>query len=181
MNYSNVNSGISYGITENGYGFDTYQEFKPKNKKRSKFNNPLNYVNRGLAEQTNKEGDDLTQIFFSAENMKRIQKLMRKEITMRTKGEFRLDVDQDETKLLIVMKSVYNEHARFLPDKVVRQVKALNKKVIDYIAPDMVTEIKQEYGYIKEINEPLKPMMRPVNVNSAGRNVLPSLTSVWGF
>ena len=45
----------------------------------------------------------------------------------------------------------------------------------------MITEIKQFYGYLKEINEPLKPIDRPINVNNAGRKTLPSLTSVWQF
>ena len=131
--------------------------------------------------ECNRENDDVTIMFYSGENMKRLQRNIKQEIYDRTKGQYRMDDDQDEADLLIAMKAVYLEHARFLPFKPVKQVKELNRKVIEYIVPDMITSMKQAYGYLKEINEPLKPLIRPVNVNNAGRKTLPSLTSVWGF
>ena len=73
------------------------------------------------------------------------------------------------------MRAVFIEHSRFLPNKIIRQIKELNRLTVEYIVPDMITEIKQTYGYIKEINEPLKPLPRPMNVNNAGRKTLPSL------
>ena len=48
------------------------------------------------------------------------------------------------------------------------QVKKLNIKVINYLYPDLMTNIKQEYYYVKEINEPLKPIDRPINVSIKG-------------
>ena len=36
-------------------------------------------------------------------------------------------------------------------------------------------------GYLKEINNPIKPMDRPLNVSSAGRKLNPSITSKWGL
>ena len=47
--------------------------------------------------------------------------------------------------------------------------------------PDLMTNIQQAYQYNKFINEPLKPIMRPMNVSHAGRKTLPSISSVWGF
>lgn len=127
------------------------------------------------------ENNPLSTMFFSEENMQRIQKKIRQEVTNRTNGTFRLDVDQDESALLIAMRSVFFQQGRFLPTQIVHQVKTLNKQVLDTIVPDLISEIKQEYGYIKEINEPLKPMMRPMNVSSAGRKSLPAITSIWGL
>ena len=123
---------------------------------------------------------ELSKLFFSDKNILRLQKQIKKEIFTRTNGEFRLDVDQDQKKIFIAMRSVYMEHARFLPGQIVRQIKRLNQKVIDEIAPGMITEIRQEYGYLKEINKPLTPIMRPINVGSAGRRILPSITTTWG-
>ncbi len=124
---------------------------------------------------------ELSKMFFSDVNIKRVQKKIRKAIFQRTNGEFRLDVDQDAKKIFIVMRAVYLEHARFLPTEIVRQVKRLNQKVVDEIIPGMITEIRQEYGYLKEINKPLDPIMRPMNVNNAGRRTLPSVTTVLGI
>ena len=123
---------------------------------------------------------ELSKLFFSDENFRRIQRMIRREIFRRTNGQFRLDVDQEMRDVFIVMRAVYMEHARFLPNQVVRQVKRLNKKVVDESIPGMITEIKQEYGYLKEINKPLTPIPLPINVNNQGRRTLPSISTVWG-
>jgi hypothetical protein len=125
--------------------------------------------------------DELSDMFFSGENMKRLQKMIKKEIFEKTKGKYRLDEDQDDMDLLVAMRGVYMNEARFLPYKIKHQIKDLNRKVILNIVPDMITNIKQYYSYIKEINEPIKPIMRPLNVNNAGRRTLPALTSVWNI
>jgi hypothetical protein len=126
-------------------------------------------------------GSELSKLFFSDTNIKRIQKMLRKEIYNRTSGEFKLEVDQEQRDILIAMRAIYLEHNRFLPGQIVRQVKRLNKKVIDESIPGMLTEIRQEYGYLKEINKPLTPIARPMNVNNAGRLALPSVTTVLGM
>jgi len=130
---------------------------------------------------TDKNVDEVGRVFFSEDNFRRIQKLLKREVYNRTKGVFRLDIDQDETDLLVAMRAVYYEHNKFLPFGIVRQVKILNRKLLDYIVPDIITQIKQSYAYIQEINQPLKPLTRPINVNSAGRKTLPSLSTVWGI
>ena len=119
--------------------------------------------------------DEISKIFFSPENMNRVQKAIKRAIFYKTKGQFRLDEDQDESDLLVTMRAVFIEHSRFLPEKIISQVKELNRLIVEYITPDMITEIKQTYGYIKEINEPIKPLPRPMNMNNAGRKTLPSL------
>jgi hypothetical protein len=122
---------------------------------------------------------DLSKIFFSDKNIKRLQLKIKKEIFNRTYGQFRLDADQDMKEMLILMRAVYMEHARFLPGQIVRQVKRLNEKVVEESVPGIITNIRQEYGYLKEINKPLTPVPRPLNVNNAGRRTLPSITTTW--
>ena len=124
---------------------------------------------------------ELSKLFFSDENIKRIQRLIRKEVYRRTNGQFKLEVDQELRDVFIAMRAVYMEHSRFLPNQIVRQVKRLNMKVIDESLPGIITEIRQEYGYLKEINKPLTPIARPQTVNSAGRRQLPSITTTWGM
>lgn len=123
--------------------------------------------------------NDLSKLFFSDRNIKRLQKKIKKEIYKRTKGEFKLEVDQDVQKLMIAMRAVYLQYARFLPSQIVRQCKRLNERVVEEIIPNMISEIRQYYGYIKEINEPIKPIMRPQNINKGGRKQLPSITKIW--
>lgn len=119
------------------------------------------------------------KLFFSENNVKRIQKIIKRAIYIKTRGAFVLTEDQDDTDLLVVMRATYMEHGRFLPQNIPQQVDELNKKLVRGIIPNMITEIRQGYGYLKEINEPLKPIDRPMNVSVAGRRTIPSITTVW--
>lgn len=125
------------------------------------------------------DADPVTELFFSNENIKRLQKKIKQEVFVRTNGDYRLDVDQDEADLLVSMRAVLFDiyGGRFLPFKITHQVKELNRKVLNYIVPDMISNMKQEYGYIKEINKPLEPMIRPMNMSSI--KSLPSITTIW--
>jgi Lon protease-like protein len=189
MNFSNINNTNIYSNYSNSYqNYDEmqYSKFQEDRYRKNNKNDQTHAVlamkgitTRGInCEETE---DELSKIFFSEKNMARIQRHLKREAFKRTRGQFRLDEDQDESDLLVVMRSVFLEHARFLPFRLVYQIKELNKRTIEAIIPDMITQIKQSYGYIKEINEPIKPIDRPINVNNAGRKTLPSLTSAWGF
>jgi len=141
--------------------------------------NTIDYDRARQATQGFFSKNEITILFFSNENMKRIQKKIKEEIYSKTKGQYTLDEDQDEADLTIVMRSIYLDKCKNLPNETIRQVKLLNDQTVDYIVPDMISNIKQYFGYVKDINEPLKPMMRPMNVNSAGRRLLPSITTLW--
>lgn len=122
---------------------------------------------------------ELSKVFFSDNNIRTLQKLIRKEVYKRTKGQFMLEVDQEQRDLYIAMRAVYLEYARFLPGQIKAQIQRLNMKVIDEILPGMITELRQYYGYLKEINKPLDPIARPLNVNNKGRKSLPSVSTTW--
>lgn len=141
---------------------------------RKNYKNLVNTAVKGVQSTS-----DLSKLFFSDKNIKRIQKMIRKEISIRTKNQFRLDVDQDTNDLFICMRATYLQYARFLPGQTVRQCKRLNRKVVDETVPGIITNIKQYHGYIKDINKPISPIPRPQNVNNAGRLTLPSITSIW--
>ena len=51
--------------------------------------------------------------------------------------------------------------------------------LLNKIIPDMITAIKQDWGYQKLINEPLHPIDRPISDSARGRKLLPSITSIW--
>ena len=187
--------------------FSNYSEFNPKYKSvntphKSKFTKQNNddfvvrqeqnfnsntIINKEIGTKgllCEENAHPVTNMFFSQENIQRIQKLIKKSIQEKTNGEYRLDVDQDETGLLIAMRAVFfsDSGAKFLPCKIVHQVKQLNIQVINYILPDMISEMKQEYSYLQEINKPLEPIMRPMNVGNAGRRSLGSvMTQLNGF
>ena len=121
-------------------------------------------------------------LFFSNENIQLIQLNIKKEVLRRTQGKYKLEAEQNENDLLIVMRAIVfdaNTGARYLPTNIKQQVYQLNKQVVKYIMPEMITAIEQYYGYLKEINQPLQTMLRPLNVNNAGRKTLPSITTIY--
>lgn len=185
MNFSPITSKLPNEYKKNvSNAYNSKEEFdKYEDNKNIKKNNAklaLKGDQYKLCEN-NENDNELAHMFFSAENTQRIQRHLKQEVINRTHKQFRLDEDQDELDLLVAMRAVFKEEARFLPFKLKHQVKDLNRKLINYIIPDMITEIKQNYNYQKEINNPIKPIIRPLNVNNAGRRTLPSLTSAWNF
>lgn len=131
---------------------------------------------KGLGSDT-----EVSKIFFSDRNIKRVQKLLKQAVLECSKGKFKLEVDQEEKDIITVMAAVYRLNARFTDKYPVRQVKKLNNETVKYMLPDVITNIKQYYGYLHEINTPLKTLPRPMNVNNAGRKTLPSVTTSWGY
>lgn len=122
--------------------------------------------------QSGSKGSVVAKEYFSVTNIKRLQKGIRREIYERTYKKFRLTEDQNVLDLLQAMVLIYEEYGKDLPDHIVRQVKALNEQTIQYIVPDIKTNIEQHYGYLNDIKNPINPMPQPLNVNNAGRTQL---------
>lgn len=120
----------------------------------------------------------LGEIFFSTENIGRLQNQIKKEIFVRSNGKYKLTIDQNESDLLVVMRAVYISDAVNSPYRIVHQVKELNHIVIERIIPDMLSMIKQDQKYLDELDKPINPIARPINVSKAGRLSLPSVCSV---
>lgn len=119
------------------------------------------------------------EIFFSEENIDRIQKKIKNEIYTKTQGKFILKADQNVTDLLVFMRAIFIEYGRNLDFNIIKQVKELNAHVVDKLVPDMITAIKQEHEYLEQLDKPITPIALPVNVSRAGRKTLPSVTSIF--
>jgi hypothetical protein len=121
----------------------------------------------------------LGEVFFSPDNIKRLQNKIKKSIFIESKGKYKLQVDQNESDLLVVMRAVYIQDSYNAPYRIIHQVKELNEKVINRILPDMISNIKQNEEYLNIIDKPIDPIPLPVNVSRAGRLSLPSVTTIW--
>lgn len=119
--------------------------------------------------------------YFSVTNIKRIQRDIRREIHNRSYGKFRLVEDQNVLDLVIVMVVVYDQYSKNLPTQIIRQVKRLNDHTVQYIAPDMMTNLKQHYSYLSDIKNPINPLPEPINVNHAGRLQLQGFAQHYGL
>lgn len=124
---------------------------------------------------------DVGKLYFSITNIKRIQKGIKREIYNRSYSKFRLLEDQNVMDLLTAMRAVYKWYSKDLPTHIKSQVKVLNEQTIQYVAPGIMDNLKQYYGYLDDIKNPIRPIEQPINVNRGGRRLLPGSAQVIGL
>ena len=142
--------------------------------KKGKDNTVRHSAIRGIHEKTL-----LNQLYFSQQNINNIQNKIRYTIFRMSKGQFKIG-EQEETKLTIIMRSIYLQYCRNLPDNIKEQIQHLNEIVVDQIAPDLLSNVKQYLKYLEDKNEPYRLMERAQNVSSAGSKTLEMHTAL-GF
>jgi hypothetical protein len=142
-----------------------------------------NWATQGSIQRTLLQGTytptPLGELFFSPDNIRRIQNAIKKEIYIQSNCKYKLVIDQNESDLLVVMRAVYITDAINSPYKIIHQVKELNKCVLRRIINEMITNIKQNEEYLNVIDRPIEPIPLPVNVSKAGRLSLPSVTKTF--
>lgn len=132
----------------------------------------------------------LTQMFFSEQNIKNIQNLLRLLTYKETKYVIS---DQSVTELLIIMRSIFLEYSSHPPiinknmsstdkEKVLKmyknEVSRLNEIVLNYVVPKVVSQIQQYINYLEDASSQPYQMDLPKNVSSAGTRQYRSITSV---
>jgi len=192
MNYSFINKYKNNDFTFKGnlifdYHNDDNKDIKNYNKYTDIDNVNSNERNNWATENSIQKSllksvytpTPLGEVFFSPDNIKRLQNKIKKSIFIESKGKYKLQVDQNESDLLVVMRAVYIQDSYNAPYRIIHQVKELNEKVINRILPDMISNIKQNEEYLNIIDKPIDPIPLPVNVSRAGRLSLPSVTTIW--
>jgi hypothetical protein len=121
--------------------------------------------------------DRLTDIFFSYENIKMINRQLVLTVYKKSGSRYRIPFQKKED-LMIVMRFVYDKDARHLPFKIKEQIKQLNCSVVKEILPNIFTQIEQNITYLENLEKPIIPLPPPVNVNKLNKT-LPSISSIY--
>jgi hypothetical protein len=124
------------------------------------------------------ETSKLNQLFFSKSNMDIIQNMIRYNVYLKSDKKFIID-KQSDIELEIIMRSIYLQHSPNLPDKTKEQIEYLNKLVSDWSVEQIIPEINQYIGYIKEIEYMPLPIDLPLNLSSKGSRALRSVTTTF--
>ena len=112
----------------------------------------------------------LSILFFSKENIDLLQIAIKRGVYEMSKQQYIIG-NQDYDELKIIMRSIYFQESRNLPNDITNQIRGLNQKVIEY-------SVKQIYeaaiGYIKYkrdvSNGPTIPQ-HPVNSSNKGNTL----------
>jgi hypothetical protein len=115
----------------------------------------------------------LSKAYFSPENTKIIQNAIRKEVYDRSGEKHWVIDEQSADELQIVMRSLYLQYAKNLEHDIPGQIKALNKLVVDWSVPRIMSEIGMYEYYLNDISKLPTPLPQPMQVSSAGTKSLP--------
>lgn len=109
----------------------------------------------------------LAQVFFSQKNIDGLQKMIRYHVWLVSEKRHTIG-RQSDRELQIIMRSIYLQNSKNLPDKIVEQAKMLNKLVLDYCIPRILSSVEQYLMYKKDVSSMPVPIARSVNLSSAG-------------
>jgi len=121
----------------------------------------------------NWEHTALSDAYFSRTNAQRIQKEITNEVYRRSgHKQFKID-DQDVDELKMIMRGMYLQYAKNNPFNIEGQINELNKLVIEWSVPRIMSEIEQYQYYLNDISHLPIPLEKPLNMSSAGTKSLP--------
>ena len=131
-----------------------------------------------IALQGIQESSPLSMLFFSKQNMDILQLHIRYEVWKRSNKVYIIS-NQSETELEIIMRAFYLQHSRNMNNRLVIQIKQLNQMIVEWVVPQILSEIKQYYGYLEDVQRLALPVELPQNVSSKGTKLLRSQTSTF--
>jgi len=110
----------------------------------------------------------LNTLFFSEFNQQLLQQAIRQQFY----NKYNLKIDyQDKDDLIALMRAMFIGNSANPYGDVCVQVKFINEKVIDHAVSQMSTSVSQFYGYIRDINTPIKPNPLPVDTGTYGTKI----------
>jgi hypothetical protein len=80
---------------------------------------------------------------------------------------------QSVDELKIIMRAIYYQYARNLPNDLASQVADLNQKVVDWSAPHILSAVDHYHYYLNDISHMPVPLAQPKSLSSAGTKSLP--------
>ncbi len=113
----------------------------------------------------------LNTAFFSKENVSIIQNNIRHSVWSKSNRQFVI-APQSETQIEIIMRSIYLQYSKNLPNNIKEQIEDLNDLVVNECVPNIMSNIKQYIGYKHDLNTGPVFMDHPQNVSSAGSKSL---------
>lgn len=116
------------------------------------------------------EDSALNQAYFSQGNIDLVQAMIRKQVYDRSGDAKWIIANQDETELVMVMRSVFLQKSQNLPFNITEQIGILNQIVVDEVVPKIMSGITQYFSYLKDASTLYNedPLPHPQNVSSAG-------------
>ena len=114
----------------------------------------------------------LSDTFFTRTNAGRIQEEIKKEVYRMSGSKKYVIDDQDVDELKMIMRAMYLQYSKNSPHNIQGQIADLNKLVVEWAAPRIMSEIDQYHYYLNDISHLPIPLEKPLNMSSAGTKSL---------
>ena len=113
---------------------------------------------------------DLSQVFFSQQNIQILQNGIRAGIYHRSNGQYVIG-PQDCDSLKIIMRSVFLQYSANQPNNISEQITELNKIVLDYCIQQVYSEAQGYMTYVNDVSTLVVPIERPVMTSNNDRQL----------
>jgi hypothetical protein len=118
------------------------------------------------------ERSPLSDAFFSKANVVAIQSAIRRYVYEKSQPKGYMIDDQSVDELKIIMRAIYYQYGKNSPRDVPGQVAELNKLVLNWSGPHILSAVDHYIYYLKDIDTLPVPMSHPVHLSSAGSRTL---------
>jgi hypothetical protein len=157
INSSSAGTSAGGTYTVPGFGFETTAE--------------PSFVDDML--RGNQNPTQLSLSFFTPSNVRTIQASIRREVYARSGSKKYAIDDQDVDEIKLIMRGIYYQYAKNNLFDIQGQIEELNKIIVDWAVPRILSEIDQYQYYLKDISHLPIPMQQPQSMSSAGTRSLP--------
>jgi len=147
---SNSNGRVNLNIPESENIFKLYDK------------NPVKMNSFYSAMNGNFYDTKLSNAFFSKQNMQIIQNALRKGVYEKSNNSF-IIAEQNYEALSVIMRSIFLQHSKNLPENIKEQIKELNDKVLEYAIPQVYGELEGYMNYKKDVSTLVSPLDNPIN------------------
>lgn len=164
-------------LFDSNYGdFALYDEHRTG---RNVYTNVYNNSYRDII-KTMIERSPVSDMFFAHVNMKHLKKLICNTVRDKSEGKYLISPEaQSDNDLLLVMRSIYLNHAKHQPYNIKEQVAELNYQVLLDLAPRVLSNAQQHLTYIRDHSQQPLIMDRAQNVSNAGTRSNMSVTNTF--
>lgn len=114
---------------------------------------------------------DLSCTFFSPQNIDALQQGIRYRVYVETNGQHIIGRQSDQ-ELKIVMRSIFYQHAKHQRTDIIGQVRELNTKVLEWVIPEVLSNLKQYETYRRDASSLPLPMERAPLMTTKGTKTL---------
>lgn len=120
----------------------------------------------------------LNQLFLSPENIEHLQTRIRYAVWVASNKQHVI-ARQDDTELVIIMRSIYFQYGKNIPTAIKEQLRDLNDLVVQECVSLILSQIQQHVRYLYDKSSQPMPLSLPVFTASYGSKQLPSVTSMF--